>query len=302
MSDKQVSVVVVSDYEPSDIKSWETEESILKALAAQTYTAPFEILLVENDQYRNKIPNHFYDLVPNLKIIFSTETQSAKLKDFGVSLTSGELIAVFEADAPPNEDWLRLLVDILQEHPEVSVVSGRTSYGTDNTYMRVANLMDRSFDDLGKPSYSPFVSNNGALYRRSVLEEFPYPDAITPFLSSRLRTNLMKKSGHKFYFEPRAITYHQIGGWSFITDVRRNLGYSDMHMFDRQMSYLSIPQVIMWRLDKQLSYCRRLGRQYLCWYDWPFALLMLLIIPFFEIPGMIDAVQQKEGIPQTAYR
>ncbi|MGD1855065.1 MAG: glycosyltransferase family 2 protein [Leptolyngbyaceae cyanobacterium] len=297
----QVSVVIVSDYEASSIKSWKVEERMLQAFAAQTFDEPFEVLLIDNEQYQTNVPKHLYDIIPNLKIVFSSETQSARLKDYGVTLASGELIAVLEADAPPCEVWLQTLVAALRQCPDMAVATGRTSYGNENTYKRVLNLLDRSFDDLGEPGITPHISNNGAVYRRHVLEQFPYPDAATPFLSSRLRNRLIRAAGHKFYFHPDAITFHEIGGWGFIVDVRRNMGYSDMNTFSNKIGYSAIPGLMKRRIKKELSYCNRLGTKYLRWWDWPLFTAMVPIIPCLEVPGMLDAIKKTE-IPKTAYR
>ena len=301
-SEFKVSVVIVSDYEASAVKSWKVEEHMLKAFAAQTFDEPFEVLLVDNKQYQTNVPKHLYDIIPDLRIVFSNEIQSARLKDYGVEISSGELVAVLEADAPPCQHWLQTLVDVLRLNPDVAVATGRTSYGNENTYKRVLNLLDRSFDDLGKPGTTPHISNNGAVYRRSVLRKFPYPEAATPFLSSRLRNKLIRETGHKFYFHPDAVTFHEIGGWGFIVDVRRNMGYSDMNTFAEKVSYSAIPGLMKRRFKKELSYCKRLGKQYLRWWDWPLFAVIAPIIPFLEVSGMLDAVQRKKEIPNTAYR
>lgn len=301
-SEFKVSVVIVSDYEASSVKSWKVEERMLKAFAAQTFNEPFEVLLIDNERYQENIPSHLYDIIPNLRIVFSNETQSARLKDYGVTLSSGELVAVLEADAPPCEQWLQILVEALRRNPDRAVATGRTSYGTENTYKRVLNLLDRSFDDLGEPGMTPHISNNGAVYRRSVLEQFPYPEAATPFLSSRLRNRLIREAGHTFYFHPSAVTFHEIGGWGFIVDVRRNMGYSDMNTFANKIGYSAIPSLMKRRIKKELSYCKRLGKQYLHWWDWPLFGFMAAIIPFLEVPGMLDAIYRRNNIPNTAYR
>jgi len=65
-------------------------------------------------------------------------------------------------------------------------------------WRRCLSLVDRAFDDFRRARLTPHVSNNGALYRRHVLERFPYPEAATPFLSSRLRNRAMYEAGHHF--------------------------------------------------------------------------------------------------------
>lgn len=297
-----VSVVVVSDYEDGENKLWKTEELILTALANQDFQEPFEVLLVESEQFRHSVPQRLYDILPSLKIAFLEETQSAKLKDYGARISSGALVAVLEADCIPCSTWLRVLVEALRNHPEVSVASGRTTYGDHSTYKRALSLLDRGFDDFGRSSLTPYISNNGALYRRQVLEQFPYCEAITPFLSSRLRNQAMREAGYQFFFEPQAVMQHAIGGWDFVRDFRRNTGYSDMMSLSHRISYGEVIRLLMRRLRGEWHDCKRLGKQYLQWYDWPFVFVMLVASRFLEIPGMLDAIQKQEQIPKSAYR
>ncbi|MEL6488826.1 MAG: hypothetical protein AAFQ95_02595 [Cyanobacteria bacterium J06621_3] len=171
-----------------------------------------------------------------------------------------------------------------------------------NTYKNVLNLLDQSIDDLGKPGTIPYISNNGAVYRRDMLRESPYSNAATPFLSSRLRNKQIRKAEHKFYFHPDAVTFHEIGGWKLIVDVCRNMGYSDMNTFTNKISYSAIPGLMKRQLTKELSYCKRLGKQYVRWWDWPLFSVTAPIIPFLEIYGMLGDVPKKKEIPNTAYR
>lgn len=295
-----VSVIVVSDFEGGGQRSWRSEREILEALARQDIRQPFEVLLVESERYRNATPSHLGDIYPGLRIIYAPETQSARLKDFGVSQVSAEFVAVLEADCLPNPSWLRVLVDALRQRPDVSAVSGRTNYGNETMYRRVLSLVDRSFDDLGQAGVTAGISNNGALYRRSLLLRFPYPPAITPFTSARLRMNAMRQAGHLFFFEPAAVMRHAIGGWGFIRDFRRHTGYSDM--FCHQTRGLrSIPRLSWRRRRREARDCLRLGSSYLRWYDWPLTAALLATAPVLELPGMLDALRERASIPKTSY-
>lgn len=296
-----VSVIVVSDYEEDNQKFWHAERLILTALANQDFREPFEILLVENECFRDMVPPDLYEITPNLQISFSEETQSAKLKDSGVKATSSEFIAVLEADCIPSPGWLRFLVEDLRKDSSISAVSGKTFYGSSSVIERSLSLLDRGFDDLGYPGVTRYISNNGALYRRELIEQFPYPDAISPFVSARLRAESIRRAGHQFFFEPQAVMQHAIGGWEFMRDFRRNTGYADI-VLSQKLQYSAISKLLLKRLRKEWSDCLRLGPKYLRWYDWPIALTLLVILRIFEIPGMLDAVRGKNHIPSTSYR
>lgn len=80
-----LSVVVVSDYEERAEKTWDNERLILQALANQDVAEPFGIVLVENTRARDSVPADLDRILPGVSIVFSDETQSAKLKDHGVT-------------------------------------------------------------------------------------------------------------------------------------------------------------------------------------------------------------------------
>ncbi len=295
-----VSVIVASDFQAGGQRSWRSEREILEALARQDIRQPVEVLLVENERYRNATPSHLGDIYPGLRIVYAPETQSARLKDFGVSQVDAELVAVLEADCVPEPPWLRVLVDTLRQRPEVSAVSGKTSYGNETMYRRALSLVDRSFDDLGGPGFTPRVSNNGAIYRRGLLLQFPYPAAVTPFTSARLREEAMRRAGHVFFFEPAAVMRHAIGGWDFIRDFRRHTGYSDMFVHPTR-GLRSIPRLSWRRRCREARDCLRLGSRYLRWYDWPLTAALLVTAPVLELPGMLDALRERASIPNTSY-
>ena len=227
-SGQSISVVIVSDYERTSTRTWQDERLLLEALARQDIDEPFEVLLIMDSELRGSLPDSVLKIVPGLKTIFLNERKSSKLKDYGVKQATTEYVAVLEADCVPCLEWLRLLSHVLRTREDVSVVSGRTWYGQGTMLKRSLSLLDRGFDDLGQSGSTIHVSNNGALYRRAVLAQFPYPDAITPFYSAGLRNQSMVQAGHRFYFEREAVMRHAIGGWHFVKDFRRNSGYSAM--------------------------------------------------------------------------
>jgi hypothetical protein len=301
MADSSLSVIVVSDYETGHEKTWHTERLVLEGLARQDIQEPFEVLLVENQRFQDTLPADLNEILPGLRVLFTDEERSARRKNYGVGRVSGDLVAVLEADSIPSPAWLRILVGVLRSHPEVSAASGRTTYGNRGTVERTLSLLDRGFDDLGHSGFTVHISNNGAVYRRSFLEAFPYPEAVTPFVSARMRLRQMRDAGHRVFFEPEALMHHAIGGWNFVRDFRRNTGYADM-MGHQHMRYRMIPYVLWQRLREEWSDCRRVGPRYLRCYDWPLALALLAILRPLEIPGMVAAIQGRKKLPKTAYR
>jgi hypothetical protein len=46
-----ISVIIVSDFELTDPKTWHDDIEVLKALAAQDFDEPFELIVVENSRF-----------------------------------------------------------------------------------------------------------------------------------------------------------------------------------------------------------------------------------------------------------
>ncbi len=301
MSALSLTVVVVSDYERRGAKTWEYERRILTALSQQDLQDPFDVSLVLNGELRKVVPDSLAGLVPNLTILFLDNATSSQLKDHGVRHAITQYVAVLEADCVPCREWLRVLLDVIRSRDDISIVSGRTNYGEGTMFRRALNLLDRAWDDLGESGLTMHVSNNGAIYRRSVLERYPYPAAITPFFSAGDRNRRMVAAGHQFFFERSAVMEHAIGGWDFVRDFRRHSGYAAMMLYGNPR-YATLPIVTYKRIAREIKDCIRLGRKYLRWYDWPLTILLLQLLPFLELPGMVDAIRGRDVIPKTSYR
>jgi hypothetical protein len=304
----RVSVVIASDFESNE-KTWQDEWACITSFKEQDFSEEVEIILAVNEAFKSQLPPEFYQITPQLKVYFFSAQRSSELKDLGVQKSTGDLVAVVEADCIALPNWLRCLVQVLDEHPEIEIASGRTVYGFDSILKRSLSLLDRAFMDTGKLGRVRHVCNNGALYRREVLNQFPYADQDNPFVSARIRTQEMIQSGCKFFFVPEAIMQHAFGGWSFLGDERRNIGHSDTLMYLMYnnpncvswIKLIPIAQILLERLKNEFLDCRRVGKNYLFWYDWPVAIALLLVLRFLEIPGIMDAFKGLSKPSTTAY-
>jgi hypothetical protein len=297
-----LTVVVVSDFEPSQHKSWHDELGMVEALARQDFELPFDVIIVESETHRGQAPPAaLWEAFPDLQVVYAPGEASAQLKDCGVRRTSTPWVAVFEADSTPEPDWLRIVYGEACARPEFSIFSGRTHYGTESSWRRVLNLLDRSSHDLGRSAETTKISNNSALYKTDVLKRFPYPKAGTPFLAARYRNRQIIASGERCFFERRALARHAVGGLRFVVDYRRNSAYSDAMMLKRR-TWFALPILLWRRLRSSIRAAARLGTEYLRWYDWPLWLVMAVAVRVPETIGIAEAVRKAEVLRGSAYR
>ena len=301
----RLSVIVVSDY-AEDAGGWQDQRAMLAALARQDLAEPFEVLLAEPDGRQASCPRDLASLCPRTRVLFLPGTGSIALREAAVAQAAGAYVAVFEADSPPAPDWLRLTVALLDREPAAEVVCGRTDYGSGSSLRRVAGLLDRGFQNPGCAGPVGHGSNNAALYRREVLERFPFSHRENPFLAGHLRNRAMEAAGVGIWFLPEACTRHAFHGLRFLADVRRNTGYADARAHlalgrggrGRLVTALALSAD---RLRREAADCRRVGRQYLRWHDWPLALLLLLWVRVYEWPGLLRGLSDAP-LGQSAYR
>ena len=96
---------------------------------------------------------------------------------------------------------------------------------------RVMSLLDRGFiERRNRHGQIIHASNNGALYRRPVLERYRFEAGHGPFVSSHLRQHAMLKDGVAMEVATGRVSIHAYEGLGFIWDVRRNKGYQFARM------------------------------------------------------------------------
>jgi|CXWL01.1.fsa_nt_gi hypothetical protein len=306
-----VSVIVVSDYAGGDVKAWDDLRSSLGALARQDIDEPIESLLVESSEHADQIPDDLTAIVPSLKVVACPAASSYALKNEGVRVATAEFVVLLDADCTPSHDWLRRAVESMRAHPEAAAISGRTRYGGRGLPERVLAVLSRAYLDPGGAGSTPFISNNNAILRRTVLLEHPLPTNGGPF-AARMQSEAIRRTGGQLLFEPTMCVVHEFAGWAMERDIRRNIGYGTIRIrqLDPRMPWawmarlgiVSIPLFVLARTVDSCWDALRAGRHYgVRWFEQPLAFALAFVVHLLEIGGMLSAFRH-ESITTTAYR
>jgi hypothetical protein len=298
-----VSVVVVSDYGGTAARSWDEERTVLDALARQDFAEPFEVVLAEHAAWRQALPPDLVARLPGLRVEWCEAATSAALKDAAVRRARAPVVAVLEVDCVPDADWLRHLVAALRAHPDAAAVSGKTVYGGGGVLRRCLGLLDRSYLDPGDDGPTPWVSNNGAIFPRAVLERFPYPPAPGPFAAADRRRQAMRRAGLRFYYARRAVVRHDLPGWGFVRDMRRHRGFALALQLGPGARPRHVARVLARNVRADWARCRRHRREYgVRWHELPLALALAAVTRLYEWQGVRLARAGARVIPDTRYR
>jgi rhamnosyltransferase len=178
-------------------------------------------------------------------------------RDLGISLSSGEFVALTVQDAVPlDERWLVTMVENLRSDGRIAAVYGRHIPSPDAgalTRALVGNLAvanterrEQEIRDPGKyPSLPPAqkrriaaFDNVSSCLRRSVWEEFPFGKA--DFAEDLRWGKKVVEAGYTIVYEPRSVVVHSHERGA-LYDLRRH--YVDQLVLDELFGARLVPNL-----------------------------------------------------------
>jgi GT2 family glycosyltransferase len=216
----RVSVIVVT-YNAQD-----TIKKTILSLQNQFYK-DYEIIVVDNDSHDNTV-----SIVRELfagetgkrnKIVYNiTNTGFAGGNVTGFQHADGEYIALLNADAEANSNWLQGLIDTMDSQKEIGICASKLIiHGTDRidsagdsfskTMKGFKKGEGREAKEHMKEEHVFGACAGAALYRREMLDDIGFFDTdfflIYEDTDLNLRTQL---AGWKVMYVPAAIVYHKV--------------------------------------------------------------------------------------------
>jgi cellulose synthase/poly-beta-1,6-N-acetylglucosamine synthase-like glycosyltransferase len=191
-----------------------TIQELLDALNAQTYTADFEVILVDDgsgDNTLNLVKNRIqqHNVKYTINLVENHHSGPAYARNTGVHHANGEIIVFTDSDCVPNQDWLMEMVNKFED-PSIGGVGG--TYETKNPHSIVARYIGH---DIGyrHSKYSTeidFAGTYSAAFRKDLFlkaglfsSEYKEANAEDNELSYRIIDQ-----GAKIVFAKNAIVRH----------------------------------------------------------------------------------------------
>lgn len=308
-----VSVIIVSDYELDPAtKSWRDASVALDAIAAQDFSGPVELIVVESKRFRDHVPAELRSRLPGARWHFIEASGSSALINEGIRLAGAPLVAHLDADVAPAPDWLRTLTGVLRARPEVAIAIAKTVYPGTGLLQRCLQLLDRSYIHPGASGLTPDVGTDNYVARREALLASPISDGA-PFLQMDAIQHELQRAGQRIYFADGTRVLHAFGGWRFERDLGRNRGFCTIRrrQNDRslplgrwvRLGYASIPLYLAVHTIRQWRLALLRHRHYAVrWYEVPVACALSVALLEAELLGMIDAFRQRDFVPGSAFR
>jgi len=182
-----------------------------------------------------------------------------RTRNLGIAAADADLVAFLTHDAEPvDAAWLRNLVAALEQNPDIAGAFGRhVAYETASPFtkrdlelhfqsiQRHPLIVYRELEalryetDEGWRQLLHFYSDNNSIMRKSVWNDFPYPDV--EFAEDQLWAQHIIQAGYKKAYAPDAVVFHS-HDYSYSEQLRR--AFDESRNFHKYFGYKLSPSPI----------------------------------------------------------
>lgn len=226
-------------------------KAVLESVVRQEIDGAFEVLVVDSGSSDGTVELVRQFPLVRLIEIDSLEFGHGKTRNFAISNTTGEFIAMITHDAlPMHSRWLAELVKTAEADTRIAGVFGRhVAYPEATIFTRQELVVhfqgflarpvvelddpDRYKNEEGYRQFLYFFSDNNALLRRKVWQEIPYPEV--DFAEDQAWARLIVEAGYRKAYAPEAVVAHS-HDYGFVERFQRSFdeSYGFRRLFDYQ--------------------------------------------------------------------
>lgn len=233
--------------------------AVLASVMTQKTPWSFDILVVDSGSRDGTDTYAEANAKVRVLRIPPSEFGHGRTRNYAISETTSPFIAMITHDAQPrDENWLVNLVAPFEKDPRIAGVFGRHIAWPEASPFTKRDL-DRHFSgfldqplvvnrDTDPQLYSTsegwrqflhFFSDNNACLRRTVWEQFPYPEV--DFAEDQAWARLIIEKGWSKCYSPDAVVYHS---HDYAIFERLQRAFDEARSFHRDFGYSLAPSVL----------------------------------------------------------
>jgi GT2 family glycosyltransferase len=184
----------------------------LEALTRHSEEKPDQIVVVNGgDDRTDRLVQHFIRTNndgPEIRLVRTVNRNAASSRNVGLLHCRGDIIATTDDDALVFPNWVTLMKQAHEEHPEAGAVGGPVlGTPTSSLVAKAADLI--TFPDWQHPQYVRTLPTVNISYKREVVQSIGEMDE-TLFCGEDVDYNWrVQQLGYKIFFDPRIKVYHE---------------------------------------------------------------------------------------------
>lgn len=197
---------------------------LLKSLRALTYPS-VEVIVVDNAS-PNDNPGRIKEAFPEVRLIKSPENLGfAGGNNLGIDAAKGEFLFFINNDTEVPPGILEPLVETLQKHPEIGIISPKIKFHWDPSLIQYAGYTPMNpwtirnngigYRQPDGPDYDtagPTESIHGAamMVPRRIVEEIgKMPEGYFPYYEEHDWAAMIRRAGYEAYYQPASYILHK---------------------------------------------------------------------------------------------
>lgn len=235
-------------------KSWDLLAKCLEAISVQTYSEPFEVLVVNNDS-DNTIPQHLkkYD---NVIFLHESKPGSYVARNTAIRFSKGEILAFTDADCIPQPNWLENGVSLLENTPDVGIIAGNVKLFYKNDKKLTPAEMYEKYTAFRIKEYVYFgncVTANWFSYKKVIIDFGGFDSKLKSGGDTKLSQMISKEK--KLVYGEDVIVYHPARNTTqeIVTKYRRIIGGRYIEKFQKGHNYKFL-QAVFEMIYKRLKF------------------------------------------------
>lgn len=217
---KLVSVITVN-YNHSSI----TDELLASVFSKNTYE-PLEIIVVDNGSRENPVPA-WQSKYPSVKFIRSDKNLGfAGGNNLGIQAAKGDYLFFVNNDTEFTEGLVETLVNTLEEHPEVGIISPKIRYYSQPDTLQYAGFTTMNYYTARNKCIGQFEKDNGQydqttgetgyihgaammITRQAMTHAGLMPDNYFLYYEEMDWCEQVRRAGFKIWVNMQALIYHK---------------------------------------------------------------------------------------------